>query len=99
MFMAVLHQSRIVLVYNLLDVGHSTVADFDGAAIENLFERVVCCRYVVNYLKELSAYVCCNSLIIRWVEPSYVSRPFHSSVVFYAVCPSILKRVLVFAVS
>ena len=40
--MVVLYQSFIVLVYNLLDVRHSTVADFDGVTIENLSEQVVC---------------------------------------------------------
>ena len=47
-----------MLVYDLLNIRHSAVADFDGVAVEDLSERVVCCEYIVNYLKELSAYVC-----------------------------------------
>ena len=88
-----------MLVYDLLNIRHGTVADFNGVAVEDLSERVVCCEYIVNYLKKLSAYVCRNSFIKRWVVPSYVSLPFHSSVVVYAVCPSVLKGVLVLAVS
>ena len=49
--MVVLHQSCIVLVYNLLDVGQSTVADFDGVAIENLSERVIYCKYIYAYTR------------------------------------------------
>ena len=82
---------RHCAVYNLLNIRHSTVADFDGVAVEDLSERVVCCEYIVNYLKKLSAYVCRNSFIKRWVVPSYVSLPFHSSVVVYAVCLSVLN--------
>ena len=39
----VLYQPCIVLVYTLLDVGHSAVTDFDGIAIENLSEQAVSC--------------------------------------------------------
>ena len=46
--MVVLHQSCIVLVYDLLNIKHSAVADFDGVAVKDLSERVVCCKYIVN---------------------------------------------------
>ena len=70
-----------MLVYDLLNIRHGTVADFNGVAVEDLSERVVCCDYIVNYLKEMSAYVCRNSFIKRWVVPSYVSLPTEQNVV------------------
>ena len=47
--MVAFHQSGIVLVYDLLNIRHGTVADFNGVAVEDLSERVVCCEYIVNY--------------------------------------------------
>ena len=44
LLVVVLHQSGIVLVYDLLNIRHGTVADFDGVAVEDLSERVVCCK-------------------------------------------------------